>query len=1259
MRLGPVTDSGERAIGAMQLMPDTARRLGVNANDVADNIRGGVSLLADLFKKYGQDPGLAGGAYFAGEGRIDRYLSGRATLGPKTFDYMRAAAGPGDLGGLNTRRSADVISIGRAEEMTRGTDGRSDTQARLNSQIRTLEDAAGRPGLDSDAVKRYREEAEKLRAQLVGLNDPLEELRRRGVLAAQANLQQEGAARQLLTTEQQAAEQARGQGKSAAEQIMAGLEARRQAQAGLDTALRDQIETTKRAADADRDAASVAQGGTQAINDRLTRRQAETDALKFAEAGTDKYRDAVDRLVDSQKDRRAAEADLGTANLIAQQRDSIELLEQETKLIGLSAEARKTELDILRERQRVINAGGDPNSSASMASQNNIRRIADLTARNGQLKASMDELASVGEQAFDRIGSAITEAFTTGKTSALNFGSIAKGVLSETVQAALRLAIINPLMNSLFGGSRGTLGGIMTVMGGGASGAGALAAGAGMVIGGQSGGGSAGTYVPVQNQNGTVIGYAQQAQQAYSLYDKFGGMNPGNYMSAGHVWNTGSSWADSALNASLWGTSGATQLAGTNAALAANASAYSATGAGVGFGPATAAEVAASGGSAAGVSGMTVGGAAAGVAGIAGGAYGIYSGIQKGGVGGASMAAGGAAVTGMSAAAMAGMAVPVYGWIAAAVLMILGSILPGQKPSDMTGTATMSTLDNNLTVGGLSGKRMSQENRDSASAIARSIDSMASKIGPLAGLTQDVAAAYTVSVGNRDGVKVDGLDGGRLSYAGKLDEEMSKTVMNDATTRLLQMAATQTPDDNVRKVINASGAGNPETALANLDWYQNTYKTLMKDAEDQTTAYAQSVKSVNDQWQPLIDKAASLGLAFDPIMDKMTDALKKLDDERHDAFNDNINGMRNAISGYRGDDARGVALKQFDLQRDKDRKAGIEQIEQAGFGEAELKIFKDTFDTMKELERKTVELTATRAQEDRNSSRAATLDSINLERMSLSGLGDTAAYEQARLQLTANIVTLKRSLEDLGVSSTTVADTVRAANDNMATSLKRLAEDQKIATDSTNGALVDRYQTAMGTADDLGNQLARLERQHAAERIQMARQEGVDLAQLMVTQAAERSALVKAEQQKILATGKDIRAYLDHLNTTASAGRSPEQAYQSASLLFERDISLANSGDADALSRITGTADTLLTAANDMYSSSEQFSSVQDYVKASLANLKETKSYDAQILDQLKAAGAADIAQKLALDNIATRAGGEAGARAFPAYSDAYPELAR
>jgi soluble lytic murein transglycosylase-like protein len=70
----PDAVSPKGAQGLMQLMPATAERFGVtDPFDPGQNIRGGVSYLAFLYRRFEGDLRLATAAYNAGEGAVDRF----------------------------------------------------------------------------------------------------------------------------------------------------------------------------------------------------------------------------------------------------------------------------------------------------------------------------------------------------------------------------------------------------------------------------------------------------------------------------------------------------------------------------------------------------------------------------------------------------------------------------------------------------------------------------------------------------------------------------------------------------------------------------------------------------------------------------------------------------------------------------------------------------------------------------------------------------------------------------------------------------------------------------------------------------------------------------------------------------------------------------------------------------------------------------------------------------------------------------------
>jgi len=130
----PKALSPKGAIGVMQLMPGTAKELGVNPHDVRQNIEGGTKLLRDLLLQYQDHPDQvrrALAAYNAGAGAVKKY--GGIPPYTETLNYVEKVLKRGSSGyGYKTD----------SQEYRTGRDGSPTTGAPVPGRIRRFKDGA-------------------------------------------------------------------------------------------------------------------------------------------------------------------------------------------------------------------------------------------------------------------------------------------------------------------------------------------------------------------------------------------------------------------------------------------------------------------------------------------------------------------------------------------------------------------------------------------------------------------------------------------------------------------------------------------------------------------------------------------------------------------------------------------------------------------------------------------------------------------------------------------------------------------------------------------------------------------------------------------------------------------------------------------------------------------------------------------------------------------------------------------------------------
>jgi soluble lytic murein transglycosylase-like protein len=129
----PYAISPKGAEGLMQLIPSTARRLGVgNSFNLSDNVRGGARYLRHLLDLF-RDERLAVAAYNAGEDAVLRY--GGVPPYPETRNYVQLVSAKYDAA-KRAYRSAAAPAAGDGAEAPRPIEQFVDEQGRLHIRTR-------------------------------------------------------------------------------------------------------------------------------------------------------------------------------------------------------------------------------------------------------------------------------------------------------------------------------------------------------------------------------------------------------------------------------------------------------------------------------------------------------------------------------------------------------------------------------------------------------------------------------------------------------------------------------------------------------------------------------------------------------------------------------------------------------------------------------------------------------------------------------------------------------------------------------------------------------------------------------------------------------------------------------------------------------------------------------------------------------------------------------------------------------------------
>lgn len=176
---------------------------------------------------------------------------------------------------------------------------------------------------------------------------------------------------------------------------------------------------------------------------------AESILLEKAQGGT---ADALRRIIEAKTQAviadDAAQRKARAGAILQGQEEQIAQLGKERELLFATAEQRAVGLARLQAEQQLRRDGLALQSTEAQR----ILANAEALAKAGVEMDRLNELGQTFDRAFDRVGDALTEAFTQGSGAAVSFRSVVSGVLSSIATDMLKLYALTPFKNWLMGG---------------------------------------------------------------------------------------------------------------------------------------------------------------------------------------------------------------------------------------------------------------------------------------------------------------------------------------------------------------------------------------------------------------------------------------------------------------------------------------------------------------------------------------------------------------------------------------------------------------------------------------------------------------------------------------------------------------------------------------------------------------------------------------------------------------------------------------
>lgn len=217
--------------------------------------------------------------------------------------------------------------------------------------------------------------------------------------------------------------------------------------------------------------------GAEAATKAAIQQQAWNDVAKIADATAADFGVKVQIVADAYTAVANKQAALAAGQETSKNNDQLAFLNAEVATLGQDYDTRQKILAALKEKQDLEASGKLYTDQQKQALIDQKVALVGVTDQLQIMQSSLQEVSNLATQAFDQIGSAISNSFLSGTGAAINWGNTVKAVVGAVIQQVAKLAILNPVLNYITGGNSPTLGSVVGALGGQSSGGGSAGLG--------------------------------------------------------------------------------------------------------------------------------------------------------------------------------------------------------------------------------------------------------------------------------------------------------------------------------------------------------------------------------------------------------------------------------------------------------------------------------------------------------------------------------------------------------------------------------------------------------------------------------------------------------------------------------------------------------------------------------------------------------------------------------------------------------------